>query len=89
MIDRDSRGAFVLVNPGVAVERREIFFLRVFQFLQARFGAFLFVIRTAGRRFHDDEREQTKEREKEHDAEPGREHPARLIMLKWFFGWHG
>jgi hypothetical protein len=89
LVDWNPRDALGFVDPGVARQGGQVFLLRIFQFFRASFGAFLFEFRAAGRGSQNDEREQTEEGEEQHHPEPGRENPARLVMLDWF-GWrHG
>ena len=84
VVNRDSRDPFVLVDPAIAGQRGQVFFLRGFQFFGANFGAFLFVGVSARRRLHRHKREHAEEGEEQNNPHPRREHRARLIILEWF-----
>ena len=55
----------------------------------ADFGPLLLVVASARRCLDGHEGEHAEEREHEDDADPRREHRARMIMLEWFVRRHG
>jgi hypothetical protein len=64
-------------------------FLHGLQFLRADLCPFFFVGVPAWRNAQHHHREQGKESEKQHHAEPGREGRLRLSAVEWFWRGHG
>ena len=79
--DRDANDAFVLVDPGIAVQRLLRVFARGFQIFDALFRARLFVIGSSRQGSNHCQYNDPEQCEEKHDAEPRGQRSARMCNL--------